>query len=548
MPPNRPLAPAHTSMRSFPSRLHRSLPVAAALLFAAACTENPTAPRSAGLTAVAPTAASATAPGYIRIGVLSGVSTATIGSAGDYVVRDKLTGVQLLSGSNGAATVAYQGVVSRYRLQVVCGGTAAVDEWKARAQAAGYPTYTEFVPGPNCTRLYIGDFASNASFTVRNNFRNSLIAQGLAKTDSFWKLLGSGTPLYVVTRGPDVVQTPNPVTIVSSTDVVSINGKPYHGSAEARGNSAGSLTAINELPLEQYLYGVVPAELSPAVWPQLEAIKAQAVAARTYALANMGKHGSDGYDLLATTADQVYGGINAEQPMSNEAVDATRGIVATYEGRLITAFYFSTSGGHTADYEEAFSSTAIPYLRGVPDAERGEAFDHVPSLDVFQSHANATSLRSVRSGDYEEDFARLHRWTYEWSAQEISDVVSAWAARPVGSVLAINVTDRGPSGRALALDFVTDSGTFTATKDGIRAALRYYNTSHVMTNLPSTLIFVEPVLDHRTGALEGFTVTGGGFGHGVGLSQLGAVGMAQHGHTYEEILHHYYQGIELTQM
>jgi stage II sporulation protein D len=439
-------------------------------------------------------------------------------------------------------------VVSKYRLQVVCAALATVEARKALAQAQLPPvvTYTEYVPAANCTRLFLGEFASNASFSVRNAFRNQMISKGLAGTDSFWKIVGSGTPLYVVTRGTDVMQTSNPITLASSTAVVTINGVAYHGSAEVRVNTGGTLAGINQVPLEQYLYGVVPAELSPVIWPELEAIKAQAVAARTYALAGMGKRGADGYDLLATTADQVYGGIPYERSMSNEAVDATRGQVATYEGRLISALYSSTSGGHTADNEEAFNSAPVPYLRGAPDEERGEALEHVPSLDVFRAAANPRSLRAVRSGQFEEDWSRWHRWTYEWSPAEMSTVVSLFAGAPVGDVLAVNVLERGPSGRAVRLEFVTEAGSFYATRDAIRAALKYIPAGGAPTNLPSTLFFIEPVLDHRTGEPDGFRVFGGGLGHGVGLSQTGAVGMAQRGHSYQEILKHYYQGIELT--
>jgi stage II sporulation protein D len=281
-------------------------------------------------------------------------------------------------------------------------------------------------------------------------------------------------------------------------------------------------------------------------WPELEAIKAQAVAARTYALAGMGKRAADGYDLLATTADQVYGGIPYERTMSNDAVDATRGEVATYEGRLISALYSSTSGGHTADNEESFNSAPVPYLRGVPDAERGEALEHVPSVEVFRAAANAHSLRGVHAGQFETDWSRWHRWTYEWSPAEMTRVVELYAGVPVGRVLEVNVLARGPSGRALQLEFVTEAGRYTASRDGIRAALKYLPTPTTMANLPSTMFFIEPVTDPRTGEVEGFRAYGAGLGHGVGMSQTGAVGMAEKGHSYDEILKHYYQGIELV--
>ncbi|HET7462264.1 MAG TPA: SpoIID/LytB domain-containing protein [Longimicrobium sp.] len=488
--------------------------------------------------------------GRIRIGVVPAAGSVAIGSGADYEIRDKATGALVMSGSNGTATVTLQSVIkSWYRLQVMCGSAGAVATRKAAAEAKGYPTFTEFVATANCTRLFIGRFdpppASN--FAARNAFRNQMIAEGLAGTDSFWAVKADpGVTVYRVTRGGTSVDANNPVVLTSSDGLVTIGGVRYRGTAEVRVNGAGTLAGVNELPMEEYLYGVVPRELGPTVFPELEALKAQAVAARTYALSGLGKRASDGYDLLATTSDQVYGGYDAEHPMSTQAVDETAGIAALYDGKLITALYSSTTGGHTADNEEAFNSAPVPYLRGVPDAERGQAFEHVPSLDVFRSHANAASLRNAKEGDFESDWARYHRWTFEWSAAEISEVISAYAGQDVGKVLAINVTERGPSGRALAIEYVTEAGTFTDTKDHIRTSLKFINASGAQQSLLSTLFFIEPVLDKHTGEVDGFVAYGGGFGHGVGLSQTGAVGMAEKGHGYEEILKHYYQGIELA--
>ena len=540
-----------------PSRiLVRATVVASAVLLSACAGRDITSPdlaASGGTRQLAPSEGASrevTADGQpvIRIGVVQSASTITLGSAADYVVKDKASGLVLFSGQGGSVVVTLlQSNPTKYRLQVVCGSTSAVQATKDAAEAQGVVTYTEFVPAAHCTRLFLGEFASNASFSIRNAFRNQMIAAGLAGTDSFWKLVTPpGNTLYAVTRGSTVKQNTGPVTISSSDDIVTINGARYRGLGEAGINSAGTLAGINALPLEQYLYGVVPRELGPIQYPEVEAQKAQAIVARTYAISGLGKRSSDGYDLRATTDDQVYGGSAAEHPVSNQAVDETRGVVVTYGGNLISTLYSSTSGGHTADNEEAFNGAPAPYLRGVPDAERGDAFEHVPSLAVFMSHANPKSLRAAAEGDFESDWASFHRWTYEWTSNEISSIVSAWAGQDVGRVLEINALERGPSGRVLRLEFVTDAGRFYATKDGIRAALRYLNASHVVTNLPSTLFYVEPVTDRKSKEVTGFVVYGGGFGHGVGMSQTGAVGMAQKGHSADEILQHYYQGTELT--
>ena len=142
---------------------------------------------------------------------------------------------------------------------------------------------------------------------------------------------------------------------------VRLNGKAYRGRLEVFVNSRGSLTVVNVVPLEEYLLGVVPSELS---LPQLEAQKAQAVAARTYAVANLNNYGSKGFDLVPTVWSQVYKGVAIETRMGTQAVNETRGLVATYNGKPINAYYTSTCGGRTENSENIFD-TAEPYLRGV---------------------------------------------------------------------------------------------------------------------------------------------------------------------------------------
>ncbi|MBK8465140.1 MAG: SpoIID/LytB domain-containing protein [Chloracidobacterium sp.] len=142
---------------------------------------------------------------------------------------------------------------------------------------------------------------------------------------------------------------------------VRLNGKAYRGKLEVFVNSRGSLTVVNVVPLEEYLLGVVPSELG---LPQLEAQRAQAVAARTYAVANIGGYGNQGFDMVPTVWSQVYKGVSIETKMGTQAVQSTRGIVATYHGKPITAFYTSTCGGRTENSENIFEK-AEPYLRGV---------------------------------------------------------------------------------------------------------------------------------------------------------------------------------------
>ncbi len=141
----------------------------------------------------------------------------------------------------------------------------------------------------------------------------------------------------------------------------------YRGRFRVRAAGA-DLLVINELNLERYLFGVVPVEMGPSAFPELEALKAQAVAARTYSVAHLGDHDSEGYDICDTPACQVYGGADVEHQLSDRAVRETSGFIAVYGGVPIDAMYTSTCGGHTEDSSELFSGRAQPYLSGVPCA------------------------------------------------------------------------------------------------------------------------------------------------------------------------------------
>ncbi|HEU4401600.1 MAG TPA: SpoIID/LytB domain-containing protein, partial [Candidatus Polarisedimenticolia bacterium] len=145
-----------------------------------------------------------------------------------------------------------------------------------------------------------------------------------------------------------------------------VDQNSYRGILEARVDKAGNLQLINELEMEDYLRGVVPNEMGPGVYPELEALKAQAVAARTYIVANMGQFAEDGYDVCDSPQCQVYKGAGTEYSLTNQAVEETRGVILTFNGRPINALYTSTCGGHTEDGQLVFLEEKAPYLKGVP--------------------------------------------------------------------------------------------------------------------------------------------------------------------------------------
>jgi len=201
------------------------------------------------------------------------------------------------------------------------------------------------------------------------------------------------------------------VAVPSKGGRIEVDGAVYRGVVELRIDRFGRVRPINWIEMEHYLLGVVPRELGPEVWPQLEALKAQAVAARTYAWRNRGQFADDGYDLCATPRCQVYGGASAEHPLSDRAVSATRHEILTWKSRPIVAYYTATCGGHTEDGQNIFpEESARPYLKGVPCRAENDAL---------------ASLRATLKG----------RSIVPISDDTGGDVTRAWALLTVAGVL-----------------------------------------------------------------------------------------------------------------
>ncbi len=197
-----------------------------------------------------------------------------------------------------------------------------------------------------------------------------VLAEGEGREQAYWRPLPRATFLPGATAGKvKLLETGEELAIATvvaaeASEILDADAHPYRGLLEVRPAADGSLTVVNVVNLEEYLRGVVPNELSPLAFPQIEAHKAQAVAARTWVLAHLGDYSSKGYDVCATQACQVYRGQATEQPLTDEAIADTRGVIATWRGRPIHAYYTSTCGGHTEDGESIFDDRA-PYLRGV---------------------------------------------------------------------------------------------------------------------------------------------------------------------------------------
>ena len=246
------------------------------------------------------------------------------------------------------------------------------------------------------------------------------------------------------------------------------------------------LLAINHVDLEQYLYSVLGAEMSPT-FPE-EALKAQAVAARTYALYRSQSAKKKLFDVDATQSSQVYRGLSSEANTTQAAVNATLGQVMTYQGKPILAVFHSASGGHTENVEDIWTDR-VPYLRGVPDYDLGTPGYEWSKVVSFSDLGKSLKIANVRS-------------------------VAIDKTTQFGSVLSLKVTG--------------DTEQSIAGKN-VRTALKLRSLRFTVTPTPT-----------------GFIFNGRGFGHGLGMSQWGAYNLAGRGTKYSNILSHYYQGVEMS--
>lgn len=263
-----------------------------------------------------------------------------------------------------------------YRIQIGAFATAeAAEQERAKAeQAFGAPAVSRFVPDRGSWRVRIGEARERTALAPLLAKLRDAGRQGIWIAEEPAAAATAVTIRLVDTAWDSrLTKSTRLVAVPAAGASIKVAGKPYRGVVELRVDAAGRIRPIDWIEIESYLRGVVPSELGPEVWPQLEALKAQAVAARTYAIANAGQFEDDGYDLCATPRCQAYGGIAAEHPLSDRAITDTRGEIATWQGKPIDALYTATCGGHTEDAKEIFPEQSAPYLVGVPCRAEAEA-------------------------------------------------------------------------------------------------------------------------------------------------------------------------------
>lgn len=307
--------------------------------------------------------------------------------------------------------------------------------------------------------------------------------------------------------------------------------RSYRGALQLIVDRSGMLAVVNVVKLEDLLKGLVPSEIYARA--HMEALKAQAVTARGEVLAKVGtKHLADPYLLCSEQHCAVYQGRSGEAASTTAAVEATRGeALFSKDGRLVDSVYSAVCGGHTENNEVVWGGPPDPSLRGQPDLLQPSSQWPTPAnLEAFLAAAELPAACQLSS------FARPNkfRWEKHFTAAQVNAFTESLG---VGPVQAMKLSERGVSGRARVL---TISGEQGATQ--IRGEL---NIRKLFGMLNSSMALVEPTRDAE-GRVAGWVFRGGGWGHGVGMCQTGAIGRAEAGQRYREILRHYYNGAEVA--
>lgn len=349
----------------------------------------------------------------------------------------------------------------------------------------------------------------------------------------------------------DMLYQTNILEFISENEVINIDSKPYRGFVRLVLCEKG-FNVINVVKLEEYLYGVLPLEMATG-WP-VEALKTQAICARTYAAKDVGRFEQYGFDVTDNTLSQVYGGMSVEKEDTTNAVNETKGLIVTYNGKIAETYYFATSSGTTLDVKDVWGSDKYPYLVSVDD-----------SLQANVIKGNGP-------------------WEVEYTKEELTELFAKKGVE-IGIVLDVTIDEYNQQGAVMQLTFRGADGTKTYTKGKTRDILNLKSQIYTLTKLTSggkekelkvlsakgsetvklnmnivskdgQSILADKVnviskdkiecYENETGDFVGVRINGVGNGHGIGMSQNGAKALALAGYTCEEIIKHYYTGVELT--
>lgn len=353
----------------------------------------------------------------------------------------------------------------------------------------------------------------------------------------------------------------HPVGVSSRLTVPSITRRgvapSYRGDFElvSAKNAVDKLTLINILPMQEYLKAVVPNEL-PFRYG-LEAVKAQAVAARNYALRPREKSWTD-FDICDSQYCQAYYGAHTEDPKVTDALAQTQGLVALYNGEPILALYSSSHAGVADSYADVFSDPKTNQFPAPPLSYLSGGADRGPAPNLSSDSALRQFLTDPQVFSFDR-ISPMFRWHREWTRAQLEAEINRNlplvsqdpstkpfvspllpSGQTIGQLQSISVLARSPAGKIMRLSITGSKGTWVLSKEFvIRKVLQ-----HGGRFLPSATAVLDPVKDAR-GNVVGLKAIGGGFGHGVGMSQIGASAMAKGGTSFVSILQHYYKGVAI---
>ena len=385
-------------------------------------------------------------------------------------------------------------------------------------------------------------------------------------------LSGGGENLLMVSNDVDY-------GFSGTDDTFTINGKQYRGCLRFAVNGT-VMTAVNVVDLEEYLYGVIPAEM-PASYGE-EALKAQTLAARTYAMTKLNAHKSSGYELCDTINCQVYKGYSGENSKTNAIVDETEGEIICYNGTPIEAVFSASTGGYTENSENVWNSV-VPYLRAVPEVgEYGNnTWTKTLTLSQLDSLLSAKGenigsaqdivITKISTGGRVQEMKIVGTsGSVTLTKENIRTYFSGACGSLPSKMFTINGKGGNPSSgsRSVQRQATKSSSTgsltssaaangITAKTEGTLSAMNGKNlkldglsvSENTNSNQNTPVISTEDyqIYDVNISTVENgtFVFEGSGNGHGVGLSQNGAQGMAQQGYSYEEIIKHYYTGVTI---
>jgi stage II sporulation protein D len=348
----------------------------------------------------------------------------------------------------------------------------------------------------------------------------------------------SGEMVVVRSDGSVTSRKGGPLLVRATTpgSFVMYEGKRYRGELVVTPNEGG-LLVVNRLGVESYLRGVVPLEIGDRKPGEEAAVEAQAVAARSYTYIHMSEAGNRAFDMYGSIQDQAYGGVDAEKAMTDAAVSSTRDMVVKYAGRVINTPYSSTCGGRTAAVSEVWwRQPDQPYLQPVSD--------QIPGTDKFYCDASG---RFRWTSTFDQDQLRASLEKYLGSVTPASEPpVTPSASAPrmsLGRITGFNVEGRTASDRVRAVSIQTERGNYVVRGNDVRFILRTPGGS-----LLNSTYFTAETTSDGSGGIASLVLRGGGYGHGIGMCQFGAIGRARAGQDYKTILTTYYPGTTVSRV